>query len=397
MVTQATPFSLNSSSTANKAGDLATQGYSRVAGLTAGSLRTSYVQFAPPRNYVQQWNLSLEQQMGAGITFNVSYVGSHGVHQALRTTDANVVQPVIDSAGDIVFPCPVEAIAGKTCKTRGAVVNPAYGQIDGQNWGAGSVYSGLLTSLRGTLPKGLQWQASFTWQKSLDTNSSVIAGGPFQNSIAGQFLFDPLRGPSDFNVPRLFVANAVYSLPAAKLRYRAAEAIANGWQVGGIFQVTDGLPFTPVISGDPLGEGNTVPFDIPDRITGPGCYGNPVNPGSRNFQHYIRTQCFAFPTNTTGIAGNRFGNAGRNSIDGPGVIELDMSLVRNFALTRLSEASRLQFRAEAFNIANHPNLAAPYTNNKLFDVTTAAISSAGQITSTSTTPREIQLALKLIF
>ena len=89
-----------------------------------------------------------------------------------------------------------------SCKTPAPPINPGFGQIDGQVWNSGSSYNGLLVELKQTLRKQLQWTAAFTWQKSLDGNSSVIAGGPFQNSISGQFLFHPLRGVTE-HVARL--------------------------------------------------------------------------------------------------------------------------------------------------------------------------------------------------
>jgi hypothetical protein len=397
MTTQAAPFMINvSKSSGLPAGSFATAAYNIVANTPAGKQRATYVQYNPPRNYVEQWNLSLEQQFPLKITFKAAYVGTHGVHQALRTTDANIPTPTI-SGGALIFPCAVEGIANQTCKTAAPVINPNFGQIDGQNWVVSSVYSGLLTQVSQELSKGFQWQASFTWQKSLDGSSSVIAGGPFQNSLTGQFLFHPLRGPSDFNVPKVFVANLIWNAPKPIAPTNPASYLINGWELGSIFQVANGQPFTPVLSGDVLGLANTVPFDVPDRLTTPGCQGNAVNTGTKNALNYIKTQCFIFPVNTTGIAGNRFGNAGRNSLMGPGLVELDFSIMKNFALTRVAEGPRLQFRAEAFNLPNRPNLGAPYTNNALFDTTTNRLASAGQITTTATTPREIQLGLKLLF
>lgn len=396
MTTQATPFMINvSKSSGLPAGSFATAAYNIVANTSAGKQRVTYVQYNPPRNYVEQWNLSLEQQLLAKLTFKAAYVGSHGVHQALRTTDANIPTPTI-AGGALIFPCAVEGIANKTCKTAAPVIDPNFGQIDGQNWVVSSVYSGLLAQVSQVL-KGFQWQASLTWQKSVDGSSSVIAGGPFQNSLTGQFLFHPLRGPSDFNVPKVFVANAIWKAPNAIAPRNPASYAINGWELGSIFQVANGQPFTPVMSGDVLGLANTVPFDLPDRITTPGCQGNAVNMGTQNALNYIKTQCFVFPVNATGVPGNRFGDSGRNSLYGPGLVELDFSMMKNFALTKSSDGAHLQFRAEAFNLPNRPNLAAPYTNNALFDTTTARIASAGQITTTSTTPREIQLGLKLLF
>ncbi len=162
-----------------------------------------------------------------------------------------------------------------------------------------------------------------------------------------------------------------------------------GWQLGSILSVSDGLPFTALISGDALGQANQSLFDIPDRLKVPGCE-HPVNPG--NPAQYIKLNCFAFPVPST-----RFGNAGRNTLVGPGLVSADASLIKNTALNRLHEGARLQFRAELFNLANRANFAAPTANNKLFDTKGAAVNFAGQITTLSTSPRQLQLALKLIW
>ena len=131
-------------------------------------------------------------------------------------------------------------------------------------------------------------------------------------------------------------------------------------------------------------------FDRPDVLTGPGCSGSLVNPG--NPLDYINRQCFAFPNPST-----RFGDAGRNILIGPGILNLDTSLFRNIGDL---EKLHAQFRAEFFNVLNHTNFASPVvpTNNtSLFGANGAPISSAGVLTSTTTTSRQIQFALKLIW
>lgn len=224
---------------------------------------------------------------------------------------------------------------------------------------------------------------SFTWSRSLDTGSSVGSGGPFQNSISGQFLFAPIRGLSDFNVSRTLVASGTWEIPFAKMK------AWGGWQAGAILNVSDGLPFTALISGDTLGQANQSLFDVPDRLNQRGC-ANPVNPGNPTL--YIKLSCFAFPVPST-----RFGNAGRNTLVGPGLVSADASLIKNIALNNFRQGARLQFRAELFNVANRANFAAPTANNKLFDAKGAPVNFAGQITTLSTSPRQLQLALKLIW
>ena len=399
MVTQNAPYMVNlSNSSSLPRGSFPTAAYNAVTTGGSGKPRQTYIQFDPPRNYVQQYNLTLQQEFPRNINVRLSWVGSHGVHQAFRTTDANIPTPTL-TQGRLVFPCAAyqPGLTNISCKTPAPPIQPAFGQIDGQNWTVGSSYNGLLFQWRQTILKQFSYQAAFTWQKSLDGNSSVIAGGPVQNSISGQFLFHPLRGVSDYNVPRMFVLNGVWTAPNAAREGSLASYFLNGFQMAGIFTVQDGQPFTPVYAGDINGDGNTVPFAVPDRIFTPGCTGNPVN--VHNFSNYIKQQCFVTPLNTTGLPGTVFGNAGRNSILGPGYVNVDYSLVKNIAIRPLGEEGHLQLRAELFNIFNRPNVNGPYTNNK-FAINSSAMTVASGATGLATTafpPRQIQLGAKLIF
>jgi hypothetical protein len=215
------------------------------------------------------------------------------------------------------------------------------------------------------------------------------------------------RGPSDFNITRNLVVNFEWEIPSPKSHFAPAQWVLGGWQLGGILEASSGLPFSVVISGDPLNLGNGDPFGRPDHLNGPGC-NNPVNPG--NPDQYIKIQCFGLPMAVPSIAAvcqpfpdpsappgtckNLLGNAGRNSLTGPGVVNVDMSLFKNMKFKRISENFNAQFRVEVFNIINHPNFSPPVDTNILFDNTGAA-QPAGIITSTQTTSRQIQLALKL--
>jgi hypothetical protein len=130
------------------------------------------------------------------------------------------------------------------------------------------------------------------------------------------------------------------------------------------------------------------PFDFPNRLTTPNCQGNPVNP--QNKAHYIKTECFAFPT-----PGTMLGSAGRNSITGPGLRNVDITLMKN---NKITERLNAQFRVDLFNIFNFVNYATPLkASTQLFNQAGAPISSAGTLTQTSTSSRQIQFAIKLIF
>jgi hypothetical protein len=349
----------------------------------AAALRTTYIQYNPPRNYVMQWNASVQRELPGSLTFTLGYVGSRGIDNAMRSTDANGVIPSFTPHG-LLWPCAGVITNGICSKAATAPrFNSLYGQIDAQEWNGHSYYNAMLVSLRRRLAAGLEVQTAFTWSRSLDTSSSVGSGGPFSNSISGQFLFAPLRGLSDFNVNRSFVLSGTWEIPWAKKQFWG------GWQVGTIFTVSDGLPFTAALSGDVLGQANQSNFDVPNRLNNAGC-GRPVNPG--NPLQYINLSCFAFPNPST-----LFGNAGRNELVGPGVVNADVSVFKNFPVRFMGERGHLQFRAEAFNLPNRANFAAPITNNKLFDTKGNPVNFAGQITSLQTPGRTMQLGLKLLW
>jgi hypothetical protein len=377
----AAPFQSVASSSALPAGSFPTGAVPLVQ--QASALRTTYIQFNPPRNYVMQWNISVQREVIHNLAVMLGYVGSRGVHNATRSSDANGVIPTPTAAG-FEWPCAGLTVNGLCQKAAtGPRFNPDYGQIDAQEWNGDSAYDALLFSVHRRLTNGLEVQASFTWAKSLDNSSSVGSGGPFANSISGQMFYNPLRAPSDFNVGRTFVLSSTWEVPFAKKKWYGA------WQLGTILTLSDGLPFTAVISGDALGQANQLNFDVPNRLNAPGC-GTAVSPG--NFQQYIRLGCFAFANPST-----LFGNAGRNEMVGPGVISADLAVFKNVPIRLINDLARLQIRVEAFNATNRPNLAGPFANNKLFDVKGNPVPFAGQITALQTPGRVLQMGLKLLW
>jgi hypothetical protein len=174
-------------------------------------------------------------------------------------------------------------------------------------------------------------------------------------------------------------------------------------------KVNTGVPFTPTFGtdGDPLGLNSSDPWDYPNRLNGPDC-GSLVKPGNPN--HYIRTECFAVPSAPSTVFYSRYcdpsfpyptcinlrGNAGRNILTGPGLANLDFSVAKN---SRLGESFNVQFRSEAFNLLNRANFQVPPLVNgtDIFDSTGAPNATAGVLTSTTTTSRQIQFGIKLIW
>jgi hypothetical protein len=376
-------------------------------------LEYGYVESHPHRNYVMQWNLNVQHQLAPSLTAVIGYVGSHGVHQAFRTDDSNIVLPTKTSAG-YLWPNP---------EYSGTVVNSHsnVGAIRYLSWPGSSSYNALQIGVQKQMSHGLQIQGSYTWGKSIDNNSGVVAGDTFGNGIGSLHFYDLRlsRGLSDYNVGRTLVVNATWQLPTSKSVPPAVGWAVNGWELGGILKVSDGPPFTATFGtgGDPLGLNNGDDWDFPNRLTGSGC-NSLVNPGNPN--HYVKTECFAVPTAPNAAFYNALpplgcdpnvgdpsilqcfnlrGNAGRNIIPGPGLVNLDFSLFKNNPIKRISETFNVQFRAEIFNILNHANFALPISpdDTDIFDSSGALIDTAGQIKSTVTESREIQFALKVVW
>ena len=378
--------------------------------LVATTGQAAYFQPDPKRDYIMQWNLNVQRELTQNLTATVGYVGSHGVHEPFRTEDFDNVTPQLTSAGYLV---PLNT----------PTINPNFGSIKGSIYDSNSSYNALEVGIQKRMSHGLQAQGSFTWAKSLDNSSASVAGDQFSNSVTTLWnWFNPSisKALSDYNVARTLVINVTWEVPGAKTEFAPVKWASSGWQVGGIFTASSGIPFTPTIGsgGDPLGLKGAHPVDYPNRLTGSGC-STAVNPGSIN---YVKTACFAVPTapdmtfytaNCKQVAppGQKFqglpfpqclnlvGNSGRNSLVGPGLTDLDFSLFKNNPIRRISESFNIQFRAELFNVLNHPNFLPPTGGAAdMFDASGNLLkSSAGVLTSTSNDSREVQFALKLVW
>jgi hypothetical protein len=365
----------------------------------------NYIEPHPHRNYVMQWNLNIQRELTPNLSAMLAYAGSRGVHQALRVDDMDTVVPVKTSAG-YLFPSPVGS---------GTVLNPNFGQIYGMRYAGNSFYDALLAGVTKRMSHGLEFQGSFTWGKSIDNSSGSIAGDTFSNGLSSLPWYDlrSIRGLSDFDIRRTLVLSGTWQVPHPKSWTGPAAWVTSGWELGAIFKANDGVPFTATFGtdGDPQGLNSSDPWAFPNRLGGPGCQ-SLVNPGNSN--NYIKTQCFAVPTapslafynaNCDSSLGtypqcfNLRGNAGRNILIGPGLANLDISIFKNCPIKKISDGFNVQFRSEFFNILNRANFAVPIApdNTDIFDSTGAPTGVAGQLTSTTTTAREIQFALKVVW
>jgi hypothetical protein len=350
-----------------------------------------------------QWNLNLQRELGSNLTATLIYAGSRGVHQSFRADDINTTQPAHIS-GNYLWPSPTGS---------GKVLSPLIGRMDTELWINNTFFHAFEAQLEKRMSHGFQVQGSYTWSRVIDQGAGTAASDAFLSSIPSLFVFLPKyrRAAADFNVAQNLTINYIWSIPTPGSFHGPAAWAARGWQVGGILAVRTGLPFTPLIGGDPLGLLNTSPFAYPDRLRGPGC-GSLVNPG--DVSNYVKLQCFSLPMATPAIAAqcvpfqpggagnpvlagtcsNLLGNGGRNEIYGPGLVNFDFSLFKD---TQIRENLHLQFRAEFFNVFNHSNFNAPVANSTLFNQDGSPVGGAGSFDSTSTANREIQFALKLIF
>jgi len=339
----------------------------------------SFYEFHPKRNYVMQWNLGIARELSSTLSLTVGYVGSRGVHLPYRVDNIDMVLPTLTPTG-YVFPPTATS----------STLNPNFGRINSTLWQASSFYHALQADVAKRVSHGVELHGAYTWGKSIDTLSATAADDAFPNGLFNQLFFDQrtTRGLSDFNVAQTLVLSFTWELPSVDRNSRVFTWAASGWQFGGLYKASSGQPFTPILGGDPAGMKLDETSELPNRLAGPGC-STLTNPGNPN--HYIKTQCLAFP------GANKWGNLGRNTLIGPGVCKLDMSVFKNNRIRRISENFNAQFRAELFNVLNRSNFASPTDNSTVFDQSGNPISSAGLITSTQTTSRQIQFALKLIW
>jgi hypothetical protein len=394
-------------------------------------VRNRYVQQDPKRALVMNWNLNVQRDLGGGWTALIGYVGSRSVHLSVAADDINLVQPTATSAG-LLFPC----IPGNLGPGQGCWSQQTGTRID-PNWGGGagirpvlfdgaSSYESGQAQLKKTMSNGVQGQLSYTFGKCRDTSSAPVTGDTYSNSIAVPILFFKQYrvGACDFDVRQVLTGTVIWDIPGPKSHSGVVSYLANGWEVGTIVTATTGSPFTPTVGdgSDPLGTGFNGDFSMDFANLKPGC--NPIHGGV----DYLNVNCFTLPQATPAIAAqcqpfgfltpspsnpagspgipgtcsNLVGNAGRNSLYGPGLTTVDFSVFKNFRVARVSEAFNVQFRAEFFNVLNHTNFSAPNfltdsNNNSIFDANGSLLSNAGILGSTATSSRQIQLGLKVIW
>jgi hypothetical protein len=348
------------------------------------------------------WSLRVQQQVTPEMSLTVGYVGSHGYHELIGI-DANEPFPVICPAS----PCPATypatfpaALAG-TAVPAGAFYVPTTTRANpniANTWTwfsfGTSNYHALQVDVNRRFSRGLSLRGAYTWSKTLDDgdslNATAAANAP--GLVSNPFNLRADYGLATFDVRHIGVINAVYTLPFGRGQTLAnglegwSNALVSGWSVNSIVTIQSGFPFTPQLSYNPSNNGDTRnpvrPFANP-AFTGPVILGKP--------SQWFNPNAFLAPPAGSGF----YGNLGRDTLTGPGLATWDFSV---FKTTTLRERLALQFRAEIFNLLNRSNFNTPNLITFTSSVTGTKVSgTAGSITSTSTTSRQIQFGLKLIW
>jgi hypothetical protein len=304
--------------------------------------------------YVQQWNLSIQHQLPGNVLFQTAYVGTKGTK--LRD-QFNINQPT---------PGPGAVAARRPF--------PNFNDIQLTAFRANSIFHSWQNTLDKRFSKGLGFLVSYTWGHAID-DADIFGGGHQDvNDLRGD------RGNAPFDRRHMFIASYNYELPFAKGASGWVKHLLGGWQTNGILRLMSGSPFMPVMSASNL---NGIGGQRPNRV--PGC--NPVldNP---TVERWFDTSCFVQPPQFV------FGNAGRNTLVGPGTKQFDASLFRNISLGKDGRRS-LQLRGEIFNLTNTPQFNNPNAN--IGALAAGTINSAGSPPSFQRTSRQIQIAAKLLF
>ena len=376
--------------------------------LVPGGVQTDL--YAPT---VLEYSLTIQEELSPNTSLSVGYVGSHGYHELLGA-DANAPAPVVCPAS----PCPAVfpntanygVLAGRPVPG-GTLFNPSAIKPNDNlaatwTWYSEGVsrYDALQIDLSRRLNKGLAFRGVYTWSKTLDDGDSLNASAA-QNAVA--LLSDPYNpkvdyGLATFDVRNSAAVNVSFLLPLGHgQRFGGglngiANGFVSGWTLNSIIAVQSGFPFTPQLSYNPSGNGDTRnpvrPFLNP-AFTGKVVLGVPnawFDAGQLQGETPL-TAPFIYPSNGSGF----YGNLGRDTLEGPGLATWDFSVIKD---TRVSERFNVQFRAEMFNLLNRANFNTPNLIVAILNPTVPQVSpTAGAVTSTSTTSRQVQFGLKLLF
>src|SRR2546426_70092 len=315
-----------------------------------------YVDNNIKRNYVYQYNLNIQRQITSNTTLLFGYTGSRGIHNPFQADSVNTVLPTKAAGGDYYWPSPWSgSLPGTGAVSQAArLLNPTTMAIMYNTmWMSRSWYNAFQGRLNKQMSHGFQVQGSFTYSKSIDDASGSTAGDTFQLDAVSEPWYDLKldKGLSAFDVRRNLVVNSLWNAPTPKSLGGFAERVLGGWQLGLITSLADGVPATPQIGSDMLGEVITT---VNSGNLVPGCsWRDLINSNYRHSLFYVNPNCISLVPKTTDNApfcdsagrgfsaalaanscANILGNIGRNTFIGHGLFNVDFSLFMNNGIPR---------------------------------------------------------------
>jgi hypothetical protein len=326
-------------------------------------------QWDEPTSYVNQWSFNIQRELTRSMSLEVGYLGSSGV-KLRRLQTYNNAPP---GAGNITARRPF----------------PKFGGFQVMNAPSHSSYHALQARLQHRFDYGFTFLGAYTYSKSIDNGSGIRTTDGDPLTPSDDYNLAAERGLSAFDFRQRFTASFLYELPFGRGKAWLSDApgivegILGGWQFGGILTLQTGFPLTPYCGGGNIQNGGG--YCKPDVVPGE----NPdLSHEQQRVERFFNTGAFVdrLGQDPARVTEFRYGNAGRNIISGPGIRSLDASLNKFF---RFTERQNLEFRAEFFNLPNHPIFAPPGT--------TLRTPTYGRITSTKIDSRQLQLALKFNF
>lgn len=324
--------------------------------------------------YVEQYNFSVQQQLGNDYVLNVAYLGNRGQHLFI-SHENNWAVPLPLS----VEPAAVQ-LSNYTARRRFSDITcqgqPCYDTMEIDDDDGWSDYNSLQITLNKPLKHGLTLLGSYVWSKAMDIYSYAAEGGegprdPYDLNLD--------KGPSDFQVTNRFVTSFVWQAPTFARFHGISNQLINGWQINGIATIQSGFPFTVYSGPDTSLTG--IGGETADPVTGIHAKLPSGRPDGQEIAEYFNPAAFQVAAYGT------YGLISRNSMYGPGLVNFDISFFKNFPISE--RLGKIEFREENFNLFNHPNFNNP-------DSTVTDGTAFGQIFSAHD-PRFVQLALKWIF
>ena len=413
---------------------------------TQSNITPQFVDYYSKNPYMIQYNLSIQQQLPWGMALGVAYVGTRGVH-LFTIKDSNPIRPTSTGpCGDPTSLC-VNGVVQfwDTGSANYVNVNPNMPSTIDIGTAAASNYNGLQVVMNKRVAHGLEFQFSYTYSKVIDDTQGQanVADCDTSFGLQGTDSQHPFvdRGPACFDSTHNVQFNMLYHFPTIVSDTGVLSKVANGWWVGSIVSKQSGYPVTPLTfvnrsnSGVLQGQSDWVVKNTPALIAKYPCTSQPGQPPAGNnpcaytpipfdaskvvtgnIQQWFNPAMFSMaptflsPTSEQGGAGcpctiGQLGNAGRNTLRGPGASNWDLSLVKDTKAKFLGESGMVQFRAEFFNVLNHPTFKFGFLAPIIFfgnPADTGPFSEKpratnSQITTTDGNSRQVQFALKILF